>query len=511
LAKKKSSFPTVIALLLVVLLGGSLGFGGFFYLKTTRPTIPNFDYAFSQADQMYKEGRDLETDGEVALARQKYTQARELFERQGERTKLNLANEGISRTLGLARDYSLDGNALNNLFSGKISGYHPNELTNWEIKGQLEFRFIDGQKRYSTQSLDNLAIQNPDVAKRISGWLAQRAALARNYTPYVLAADLGGPLQQYRNPTSFLVRSLLVIDTTKLPAYQNVRCWLPYPVNTPAQSGALSSMQPSDAVRFPPLTDGDLGTAYAELKNPSRGPLSVDLMYQVQTREVNKKIDPQWAGSYEPSSELFQRYTRSEPHLEQSDPMKKTASDIVGDEKNPALQARLIYNWIMDNIVLQNVSYPLVTGSSASHQALDKHRGDSLLMAFLFTDLCRCQGIPARVVAGYRLVSGSEAPVGWAEFYLPNYGWVPVDPGTAQTVCLSNELTSADKQKVRDYYFSSLDPLRVSFNQTSMAPLIPAKPSERSFSLMLLQPEIECGGNNVSPDNTQYSLTAVRQ
>ncbi|NPV93535.1 MAG: transglutaminase domain-containing protein [Firmicutes bacterium] len=511
MAKTQSSIKTVIFLLLLTLLGGSLGFGAFFYLKSTRPTSPNFDDAFSLADQRYKEARDLETDGEITLARLKYTQARELFERQGNQTKLNLANEGIARTIALARDYSLDGNALNNLFNEKIAGYRSNELPNWEIKGQVDFRFIDGQKRYFIQSLENLALQNPTVAGRISGWLSQRAALAGNYTPYALAPDLGYPLQPYRNPTSFLVRSRLVVETTKLPAYQVVRSWFPYPVNTPVQSGTLLSLQPLDAIKFPPQVEGEVGIAYTELKNMLRGPLTIDLEYQVQTREINKKIDPQWVGSYDPASELFQRYTRSEAHLEQSDPMKKTASDIVGDEKNPALKARLIYNWIGENIILQNVSYPLVTGASASHYALEKHRGDGLLMAYLFTDLCRCQGIPARVVAGYRLVPGSEAPIGWAEFYLPNYGWIPVDPGTAQTVCLSNTLTSVDKQRVKDYYFSNLDPLRVSFNQTSMAPLTPAKPSERSFSLMLLTPELECGGSNVSVDNLQYTLSATRQ
>ena len=109
------------------------------------------------------------------------------------------------------------------------------------------------------------------------------------------------------------------------------------------------------------------------------------------------------------------------------------------------------------------------------------------------------------------MIPSSEAPTGWAEFYLPNYGWVPVDPGTAQTICLSNGLTNTDKKRVKDYYFSNLGPLRVSFNQTSMAPLIPAKPSERSFSLMRLTSEIECGGSNVSTDNVQYSVSAVKQ
>lgn len=501
---------TIATMLLLTLLGGSLGFGAFYYLKTTRDTQPPFKEAFSLADQRYKEARDLEVEGELTLSRMKYTQARDLFSRQGNQAKLNLANEGIARTLGLAQDYSLDVGALNNLLSSRVQNFHSNEQANWEFKGLFDSRFIDGQKRYFHQSLDNLAMLNPSVAGRVPGWLESKTALAKNLTAYALAQDWGYPLQNYRNPTTFQVRYRLIIDTDQLPSYQKVKCWLPYPVNSPQQFSSLTAFQPAGAIKFSPLAEGDVGTAYAELKNTGKGPLTVELEYQLQTREVNKKIDPNWVGSYDTNSQLYQQYTRSEPHLELSEPINNTARQIVGSETNPALKAHLIYNWVVENIKLQNVSYHLVQGSSASHQALEKMRGDSTLQAFLFTSLCRSQGIPCRVAGGYRLIPGSETPTAWAEFFLPNYGWVPADPGTAQLVCLSSGLSQSDKNRVREYYFGNLDPLRVNFNQTALAPLNPAKQSERNLSLLLLQPELECGGSNLTPDHLSFTLTATR-
>jgi tetratricopeptide (TPR) repeat protein len=52
------------------------------------------------------------------------------------------------------------------------------------------------------------------------------------------------------------------------------------------------------------------------------------------------------------------------------------------------------------------------------------------LRSSLFCHLCRRQGLPARLISG--LVSRTWAGHYWAEYYLPGYGWIPVDwiPGS---------------------------------------------------------------------------------
>lgn len=500
----------IIILLLLILLGGGIGGGAFFYLKNTHSPGFSWEEGFSLADQRYKEARDLEVQGELTLSRLNYTQARDLYARQGDQYKLNLANAGIARTLGLAQDYSLDAHTLNNLLRTKVLNYRSHELANWESRGMLDFLMIDGQKRYLRHSLDNLVMLNPDLANRIPGWLEARSAAVRDLAAYVLASDRGDSRNSYRHLTSFLVKYRLVVETSSVPAYQTIKCWLPYPLSSPGQDSSLVSFSPPGGIKLAPLVEGEVGLVYAEIENTSPGPLNIELVYELRTKETNKKIEPEWAGSYDPDSLVFKQYTRSEPHLEISELVKKTAGEIVGEEANPARQARLIYDWVFENIRLQEVSYPLVLGSSASHQALEKKRGDSALQAFLFTALCRSQGIPARVVGGYRLIPGAETPAVWAEFLLPNQGWIPVDPGTAQLICLSQKLSAAEKKKVEDYYFGNLDPLRVSFNQSTLAPLHPPKLSERNLSLLLLQPELECGAQNLPSGAVTFTLTATR-
>ena len=54
--------------------------------------------------------------------------------------------------------------------------------------------------------------------------------------------------------------------------------------------------------------------------------------------------------------------------------------------------------------------------------------------ALVFVALCRAVGIPARVAHGINSVGLDDVSDiedwshSWAEFYLPNYGWIPADP-----------------------------------------------------------------------------------
>lgn len=70
--------------------------------------------------------------------------------------------------------------------------------------------------------------------------------------------------------------------------------------------------------------------------------------------------------------------------------------------------------------------------------ALGSGKGVCEEFATLFVALCRAEEIPARVVAGYKVeeVNGKESLIdhAWAEIYLDDYGWLPVEPTAIYTV-----------------------------------------------------------------------------
>lgn len=68
--------------------------------------------------------------------------------------------------------------------------------------------------------------------------------------------------------------------------------------------------------------------------------------------------------------------------------------------------------------------------------ALKNMKGVCEEFATLYVALCRAQEIPSRVVAGYKYDPTEDTLVdhAWAEIYLDDYGWVPVEPTVIYTV-----------------------------------------------------------------------------
>ncbi|MGB9925365.1 MAG: transglutaminase-like domain-containing protein [Candidatus Bathyarchaeales archaeon] len=111
----------------------------------------------------------------------------------------------------------------------------------------------------------------------------------------------------------------------------------------------------------------------------------------------------------------------------------KLAHEIVGNERNPLVQARLIHDWVERNIN----SGP--SGTTAL-EVLETRSGDCGGHSYVFIALCRALGIPARAVAGVgpdyyqgRFISCKDPWYHvWAEFYLPGYGWIQCDTSCGQ-------------------------------------------------------------------------------
>lgn len=107
--------------------------------------------------------------------------------------------------------------------------------------------------------------------------------------------------------------------------------------------------------------------------------------------------------------------------------IQKLAKEIVGEETNPYRMARRIFNYVRNNL-----EYKMEGGWNAAPVVLQRGTGSCSEYTFSFIALCRALGLPARYV-GALVVRGDDASLDeyfhrWPEIYLPNYGWVPIDP-----------------------------------------------------------------------------------
>jgi len=83
-----------------------------------------------------------------------------------------------------------------------------------------------------------------------------------------------------------------------------------------------------------------------------------------------------------------------------------------------------IHNWIKSNIR----SYPGSSKRLSVEKTIISKNGNCWEVSDLFVTLCRKYGIPARQLGGWLYKKGKiNAGHAWAEVFLRNYGWIPMD------------------------------------------------------------------------------------
>jgi transglutaminase-like putative cysteine protease len=154
------------------------------------------------------------------------------------------------------------------------------------------------------------------------------------------------------------------------------------------------------------------------------------LSYSVKARvsAIRYLILPEETGTLgDVPRELREQFTRDGTRYRIDSPfIQETVRKVVGAEQNPYWVARKIFNYLIDHL-----EYEMAGGWDVPEVALKRGKGSCSEYTFAFVALCRAAGLPARY-RGSIVVRGDEASVDeafhrWAEVYLPNYGWVPVD------------------------------------------------------------------------------------
>ncbi len=136
------------------------------------------------------------------------------------------------------------------------------------------------------------------------------------------------------------------------------------------------------------------------------------------------------------------------------------ASEIIGRETNPWRKARLIYNWLLDNVAV------LATVRSAESPVLNaiaSNSADAYEMAVIYTSLLRAAEIPAIVNAGILVDASLESQNHWwTEFYIEGIGWIPADPALGADLPYNAFQKPED---VREFYFGNLDAQHITFSR----------------------------------------------
>lgn len=245
---------------------------------------------------------------------------------------------------------------------------------------------------------------------------------------------------------------------------QKVSLWIPYPESDPNQditdvsvAGNYSTSQVHREAK------GGNTILYAEWRDPA-SERRLSYSFRVKRKELVTKAFPRKELGFSPDE--FRAYLEPTASAPLEGKIKERASTITNGKHTVLDKAKAIYDWIVENMYrdpnVKGCGYGMV------ERLLETKGGKRADIHSVFVALARASGIPAREVFGIRLPKGPEGDMTksqhcWAEFYLPGYGWVVVDPADVRKYILEQKSDLKQAASVRDYYFGTVDENRIAF------------------------------------------------
>lgn len=142
------------------------------------------------------------------------------------------------------------------------------------------------------------------------------------------------------------------------------------------------------------------------------------------------------------------------PHIVFTPYLKELTAEVVGDETNPLLKARKIYDFITSKVMYSFVR-PYFSITNIPMYAATSLKGDCGIQALLFITMCRIAKIPARWQAGLYANERSIGNHDWAQYYVAPFGWLFAD-------CSFGGAAYRERSKERwDFYAYNLEPFRM--------------------------------------------------
>ncbi len=404
------------------------------------------------------------------------------------------------------RRIKLDFTKTGDEIKASLSRYYPSLSDSlfhaWESDGRLESLIVEGEKKYFKYAVNNLFRVDPDAGK-VRDSIIPPVPDPLDSIRQANTSDILGNGKPGEPAQTLLIniRFTLTVDQDAVPSGEQIRCWLPFPRESPPRQSEtrLVSSDPPGMKKPKPK---DLHSALYATKIAEAGKPTI-FSYQGSFQISGQWFDPELLNTIPTGKKTMlpkQYLHEAPPQVIFSPDVKRLADRLAGDEKDPFKVFRSFYYWIDHNIPWASAR-EYSTMDSIPDYVLKYRRGDCGMVTFLLMSMLRYKGIPARWQSGWMLHPGEENLHDWCEVWLPGTGWVPVD--------MSFGLQKTDDGRLKEFYLSGIDSYRMIVNDDFGRGFQPPKRYPRSEPFDFQRGEVEWKGGNLYFDSWDYHLEVI--
>ena len=352
----------------------------------------------------------------------------------------------------------------------------------------------DTEFGYEFWSEREIRVRIPDGA--VSGNMEVRTIRGESRPLFFDVSQRPGT-KTFSEKRSYTINYSVNIKVDEASGANTLYLWLPLPVVSSAQRNIELLSRNTE-----PFVENFRGSNLYKMNNlASKSDVHINLSYKIDVYAIETTVRPQ---SIRPGTDsaVTVAYTRPDSLVPSDNPRVIARSNsIVAQERNPYLKAQRIYNWLINDCKFLTDEETGSPGSPVPPPetlgALETMRIDSYTAAILFCALGRAAGIPCIPVSGV-LVNRNRQTYEhyWAEFWVENMGWIPVDPGLGARALPASfqRQAAAGEDSAAKYFFGNIDSHRIVFsrgqtNLTQMEQRGRVMGRTRSYSLQNLWEE----------------------
>ena len=304
---------------------------------------------------------------------------------------------------------------------------------------------------YESWNVREIRVRLPDGA--VSGNIEVRTNHGRSRPVFFDVSGKPG-YKNFRDKRSYTVNYSVDIRVLEATRPNTLYLWIPKPVCSPSQRNVSLITRSTD-----PFVENHRGVSLFKLDNLGSGAnQSINLSFRVDVYAVETEVRN--TSVRQETTPLRTAYIQSSALIPGDNQQIRTrVNSVVGREQNPYIKARLLYDWIINNIKIEEN----IPAAESIVAALEQKEADPYTAALLYATMLRATGVPCVPVAGVLIDRSRQTFCHyWTEFWIDGFGWIPADPAMGAGAVPKSFITRED---FASYYFGNMDNQRIAFSR----------------------------------------------